>query len=193
MRFRHFTLPSVLSEINCGLQKLSVVRRRWGCDTGDVATGGGERMAATSKTLILAASCNAGLPTAAHFRVEEKPAPTADELADGCVLVRLTHLSADPYMRGRIRADRPGSTAPGAAISGFVAGVVVASRSGAWAAGDFFGANLPFSTVQVLTPAHLAATAMWKLNGLCGSLSSTLAWACWACRALPRGVGSWMC
>ena len=46
--------------------------------------------------------------------------------------------------------------------------MVVASRSGAWAAGDFFGANLPFSTVQVLTPAHLAATAMWKLNGLCG-------------------------
>jgi NADPH-dependent curcumin reductase CurA len=124
-------------------------------------------MAATAKTLILAAACNSGLPTAAHFRIESAPAPTAEALEANCVLVRVTHMSADPYLRGRIKADRPGATAAGAAMSGFVTGVVVASRSEKWAAGDLFGANLPFTTVQLLTPAHLAASPMWKLNGLC--------------------------
>ena len=122
---------------------------------------------ATSKTLYLAAACNSGLPTAAHFRVEEAPAPLAEDLAPGCVLVRLTHISADPFQRGRIKADRPGAIPAGAPMAGFVSGVVVASQSQKWAAGDLFGANLPFITVQVLTPPLLAATAMWRLNGLC--------------------------
>ena len=122
---------------------------------------------ATAKTLYLAAACNSGLPTAAHFRVEEAPAPLAEELAAGCVLVRLTHISADPYQRGRIKADRPGAIPAGAALAGFVSGVVVASRAPKWAAGDLFGAQLPYTTLQVLAPPLLAATPMWRLNGLC--------------------------
>ena len=122
---------------------------------------------ATAKTLILNAACNSGLPTPAHFRVEEGPAPSADALADGSVLVRVTHLSADPYLRGRLKVNRPGATEPGSPISGFVTGVVLASRNTKWSAGDLFGANLPFTTVQVLTAQHLTMTAMWKLTGLC--------------------------
>jgi NADPH-dependent curcumin reductase CurA len=121
-----------------------------------------------AKTLLLAAACDAGLPTAANFRIEEAPAPAAEALGDGCVLVRATHFSADPYLRGRIKSDRPGAIAPGSPMSGFISGVVVASRSEKWAPGDFFGGSLPFSTIQVVTPAQLATTAMWKLNGLCG-------------------------
>jgi NADPH:quinone reductase len=34
-----------------------------------------------------------------------------------------------------------------------------------WIAGDFFGASLPFTTVQVVTSEALAKTVMWKLTG----------------------------
>ena len=133
-------------------------------------TGGREFLhctMASSKALVLASACNEGIPTPAHFRIEESPAPTPESLEDGSVLLRATHFSADPYQRGRIRSDRPGATLPGSVITGFLAGVVVASRSPRWAAGDLFGASLPLKTLQAVPAAALAQTAMWKLNGMC--------------------------
>ena len=122
-------------------------------------------MAAT-KTLVLATSCDEGIPTAAHFRIEESPAPEAASLEEGAVLLRATHFSADPYQRGRFRSARPGATAPGSPVSGFISGVVVASKSPKWAAGDFFGGSLPLKTLQVVGAGAMAVTAMWKLTGL---------------------------
>jgi NADPH-dependent curcumin reductase CurA len=49
---------------------------------------------------------------------------------------------------------------------GFVGGKVLASRNEKWREGDYFGAMLPYSTVQILTPQALASTVMWKLTGL---------------------------
>ena len=89
------------------------------------------------------------------------------------MLVQALWLSADPYQRSAMRADRPGAKQVGEALTGFLSGVVLASRSAAWAAGDLFGASLPLATVQVVSAEALARTVMWRLTGLCseGELS----------------------
>ena len=129
---------------------------------------------ATARTLVLAAHiANETLPAACNFRVEESPAPTAADLPEGAVLVQARYLSADPYQRSAMRADRPGAKQVGEALTGFLSGVVLASRSAAWAAGDLFGASLPLCTLQVVTAEGLGKTVMWRLTGLCseGELS----------------------
>jgi len=51
-------------------------------------------------------------------------------------------------------------------MNGFVSGRVLESKSKDWKKGDFFGANLPLSTIQILGAKHRSATVMWKLNGM---------------------------
>ena len=129
---------------------------------------------ATARTLVLAAHiANETLPSAANFRVTEAPAPTAADVPEGGVLVAARYVSADPYQRSAMRADRPGAKQVGEALTGFLSGVVLASRNAAWAAGDLFGASLPLATVQVVSAEALARTVMWRLTGLCseGELS----------------------
>ena len=55
---------------------------------------------------ILLASRPAGEPTVDNFKLVEAPVPTADQLADGQVLVRHHYLSLDPYMRGRMNDSK---------------------------------------------------------------------------------------
>ena len=98
--------------------------------------------------------------------------------------------------RFNIRSTNPAGVAVGGAMAGFIAGKIVQSNNAAWygddvidmhtthdasihtfvsvylqdthgrAVGDLIGANLPFSTVQVVTEDKLKATAAWKLTGL---------------------------
>ena len=86
-------------------------------------------------------------------------------------------MSVDPYLRGGIKSIN-GLT--GAAnepcprvMSGFVAGIVIASNDEAWAVGDRFGAHLPFATVQ---RAFLGRTVAWKLTGLVGSNDANISY-----------------
>ena len=86
-------------------------------------------------------------------------------------------MSVDPYLRGGIKSIN-GLT--GAAnepcprvMSGFVAGIVIASNDAAWAVGDRFGAPLPFATVQ---RAFLGRTVAWKLTGLVGSNDANISY-----------------
>lgn len=76
-----------------------------------------------------------GLPTVDAFAFAEVPLP---ELADGQVRVRNTHLSVDPYMRGRMREGK--SYIPPfelhAPLDGAAVGVVEASRSADFQPGD---------------------------------------------------------
>ena len=68
-----------------------------------------------------------GRPTEGDFRLEEAPMP---EPGEGEALVRVTWLSLDPYMRGRMDAG-PSYAAPveiGATMEGGAVGEVVASR-----------------------------------------------------------------
>ena len=121
-----------------------------------------------AQSLILTKNLNEGAATPDLFEIQSAPAPTAADCPAGGLVVRLCFVSADPYMRGRMRGDRPGGFVAGQPISAFVSGVVVASNGNdAWVAGDLFGALLPIVTVQCVSAAALASTAFWKLNGHC--------------------------
>jgi hypothetical protein len=116
---------------------------------------------ATSKTVTLLTLIPEGLPLPEHFELVEGPAPVESVLPEGALLLKALCFSADPYLRGGCKSGavpRP--------MSGFVSGKVLASKKEGWVAGDFFGASLPFTTVQVLTAEAAAKTLLWKLTGL---------------------------
>lgn len=80
-------------------------------------------------------------PTAANFKLAEAP---LREPAEGEVLVRNTHMSLDPYMRGRMN-DAKSYVPPfalGEALSGGAVGFVVASRAPELAAGSWVSHDL---------------------------------------------------
>lgn len=118
----------------------------------------------TAQTLVLRAHCELGRVSGEHVALSEAAAPTAEDVAPGGVLVRLLCLSADPYLRAGFAAR--GGRKVGDALAGFVSGEVLFSRAPAWAPGDFFGANLPFCTVQALPAAGVAG--LRRLSGLPG-------------------------
>lgn len=109
----------------------------------------------------LARNVPEGMPGPEHFAVEPIAPPP---VGDG-ILVQLLSLSADPYMRGRLKGG-PGGFEAGKPLSGYVAGRVLESKVSGWAAGDLFGASLPYQTVQSISASALAATQIWKLSGL---------------------------
>ena len=118
-----------------------------------------------SKSVVLAESIDTGIPGPAQFRTEEVLAPTAVDCKDGDILVQLIAISADPYLRGSIK--RTGSVKPGDVMKGFVVGKVVASNNcPRWAVGDFFGSNLPFTSIQLLKKDSLESLLMWKLTNI---------------------------
>lgn len=88
----------------------------------------------TQRRIVLA-SRPTGEPTENNFRLEEVP---IQEPQHGEVLVRLLYLSADPYMRGRMR-DGASYAAPigiGEVFGGGSVGEVVASRHPVFKVGD---------------------------------------------------------
>ena len=87
---------------------------------------------------ILLASRPAGEPTTDNFKLVEAPVPTAEQLADGQVLVRHHFLSLDPYMRGRMN-DSKSYAEPqplGSVMIGGTVGEVIASKHARYAVGD---------------------------------------------------------
>ncbi|MGH6912274.1 MAG: NADP-dependent oxidoreductase, partial [Geminicoccales bacterium] len=76
-----------------------------------------------------------GEPVPADFELVRVPAP---EPGDGQVLTRTVHLSLDPYMRGRMNAERSyADPVPiGGVMEGGAVGVVEASRFDGLAVGD---------------------------------------------------------
>jgi NADPH-dependent curcumin reductase CurA len=116
--------------------------------------------ALSASSIVLKQVILSGPPTRKHFKIETSEVAGRCS-GDGEVLLRALVFSADPYLRGGIKsgdAPRP--------MAGFIAGEVVDSTSPDWAAGDFFGGHLPFTTVQRLDAATLAKTSIWKLTGL---------------------------
>ena len=84
------------------------------------------------------------------------------DITQGDILVKVLFMSADPYLRSRIKST--GSYVPGKPMVGFITGKVVESKNQAWPVGSLIGASLPFSTVQVVTTEQLAATLAWDLT-----------------------------
>ncbi|RQO57325.1 NADP-dependent oxidoreductase [Paucibacter sp. KBW04] len=94
-----------------------------------------------NKTLnrqILLASRPQGEPTTQNFTLREQALPTADELAEGQVLIRNHFLSLDPYMRGRMN-DGKSYAQPqplNEVMIGATAGEVIASKNAHFVVGD---------------------------------------------------------
>lgn len=90
----------------------------------------------TKNTRIVLASRPKGLPAPDNYRIESKSIP---KLKKGQVLIKVLYLSLDPYMRGRMSAEKS-YTDPvpiGGVITGESAGVVVKSRSLRFKEGDY--------------------------------------------------------
>jgi NADPH-dependent curcumin reductase CurA len=112
-----------------------------------------------------------GAPVDQDFRYEEAPMP---EPADGEVLVRVTHMSLDPYMRGRM--DDAKSYAKPVEIDqtmeGGAVGEVIASHHPKFAVGDavfgMFGwashGCLPGNQLNKIDPAVPSTTALGVLG-----------------------------
>lgn len=88
-----------------------------------------------NRRVVLAAR-PVGVPKPSDFRLEEAPLPLP---GDGECLVRVSYLSVDPYMRGRIsgRKSYAASVEIGQTIVGAAVGRVIESKSEAFAAGDY--------------------------------------------------------
>ncbi len=87
---------------------------------------------------ILLASRPQGEATVDNFKLVEVPVPSAEQLAEGQVLVRHHYLSLDPYMRGRMN-DSKSYAEPqplDTVMIGGTVGEVVASKHARFAAGD---------------------------------------------------------
>ena len=84
---------------------------------------------------IMLASRPTGAPTEADFRLEETAIP---EPADGQVLLKTRYLSLDPYMRGRMSAEKSYArpVEVGAVMEGGTVSEVVRSRNGRFREGD---------------------------------------------------------
>ncbi|WP_336021828.1 NADP-dependent oxidoreductase [Halobellus salinisoli] len=90
-----------------------------------------------------------GEPDADCFELREENVP---EPAEGELLVRVEHLSVDPYMRGRMR-DRESYAEPwdvGDVLKGGVVGEVVESNSEQYDAGDFVTGEGTWADYSVL-------------------------------------------
>ena len=86
------------------------------------------------------------------------------DVPEGGLLVQILAISADPYLRGMIRST--GAIKAGNPMFGFVSGKIIVSHHSDWKADDLFGANLPFSSYQIVTPEKVAKMTIWKLTGL---------------------------
>ncbi|WP_296762221.1 NADP-dependent oxidoreductase [Sediminimonas sp.] len=116
-----------------------------------------------------------GEPVAEDFRLEEAALP---DPADGEVLVKVHYMSLDPYMRGRMDDAKSYATPVpvGGTMEGGAVGEVVASKSDAFAPGDYafgmFGwashGCLPARELRKLDPAHGPLTAALGVLGMPG-------------------------
>jgi NADPH-dependent curcumin reductase CurA len=113
-----------------------------------------------AKTVTLTTLIPSGLPGPEHFSIQESPAPEEKDLKEGGILIQVLCMSPDPYLRGGLKTGDVPRT-----MSGFVSGIILASKSDKWNNGDFFGASLPYCTLQIVSAEHMAKTVMWKLTG----------------------------
>lgn len=130
-----------------------------------------------ARSVVVAATINGGEASPSNFKVVDTPLPRGFGLADGSIIFKAMALSADPYMRGALRSDRPGGKAVGEPLVGFMAGKVTASKNADYPVGCLVGLRAPLCTAQVLTADDLATQPVWKLDGVLDEAS------------ISRGVG----
>lgn len=116
-------------------------------------------------------------PTASDFAIIDAPIPTCPE--DG-VLVRVVHLSLDPYVGSRLRGRHMGEPAPEpmkGAIPGAIVGQVIESRDSGFVEGDWVQAMeggwqevvaLPASDARKIDPSAAPLSAHAGVLGMPG-------------------------
>lgn len=114
------------------------------------------------KTVVLKEYVESGIPGPEHFTIEESRVGSI--VNDGDLLLDVAFMSADPYLRSSLKKGSPRGRSPGEAMVGFVVGKVLESKNEKWAVGAYMGANLPFSSVQIVTSAQLKTTYSWDLT-----------------------------
>jgi NADPH-dependent curcumin reductase CurA len=106
-----------------------------------------------NRRVVLAARPS-GLPKLSDFRLEEAPIP---EPKDGEVLLQITHLSLDPYMRGRMNDSKSYAkpTAIGQEMEGGTVATVLASRHPNFKPGETVLSYSGWQSHAVATPDSL--------------------------------------
>ncbi|KAI0006751.1 hypothetical protein F4779DRAFT_595214 [Xylariaceae sp. FL0662B] len=109
-------------------------------------------MARENSTYILAERPKAEIVPGKTFKVEKTPAPTADDLKDGQILVEVLYLSLDPAMRGWLNDAR--SYVPpvglGERMRGATISRVLASKSPKAKEGDLINASTGWTEIAIL-------------------------------------------
>ncbi|KAI1632173.1 hypothetical protein F4809DRAFT_628939 [Biscogniauxia mediterranea] len=109
-------------------------------------------MARENRTFVLAERPKADIIPGQTFRLETSPAPTADQLKDGEVLVEVLYLSLDPAMRGWLNDAR--SYVPPVAIGekmrGGTISRVLASKNPKVKDGDLVYASCGWTEVAIV-------------------------------------------
>mmetsp|Transcript_16317 Transcript_16317/g.18478 ORF Transcript_16317/g.18478 Transcript_16317/m.18478 type:complete len:319 (-) Transcript_16317:135-1091(-) len=116
----------------------------------------------TVKTVWSKHFIDSGVPKPDDFEIVETK--ISQEISDGEMIIQVQVMSVDPYLRGMLKSKN--SPESRKTMKGFVAGKILKSKNESWKVGDYFGASLPFSTYQLITPTTLATTVFWKLTGM---------------------------
>ncbi|KAI0508802.1 hypothetical protein F5B22DRAFT_619671 [Xylaria bambusicola] len=110
-------------------------------------------MARENKKFVLAQRPKTHVVPGETFRLEKEPAPTADELKDGQVLLEVLYLSLDPAMRGWLNDTRSylppvqiGETMRGGTLSR-----VVASKSPKAKEGEIVNASIGWTEYKIVS------------------------------------------
>ncbi|KAI0862266.1 hypothetical protein F4860DRAFT_122389 [Xylaria cubensis] len=110
-------------------------------------------MARENKTFVLAQRPKAHVVPGETFKLEKGPAPTADDLKDGQILVEALYLSLDPAMRGWLNDAR--SYVPpvgiGEKMRGGTISRVLASKNPKVKEGDFVSATTGWTEIAIAT------------------------------------------
>lgn len=117
---------------------------------------------------IRLASRPTGLPTRDNWNVTEEPVPA---VPDGGVLVMTLYLSLDPAMRGWMN-DAKSYIPPvgiGEVMRAGGIGVVVESKSAAFAVGDHVSASLGVQAYCALSPEQFKRAGLFKIDTRLGS------------------------
>ncbi|KAI1173420.1 hypothetical protein F4777DRAFT_557999 [Nemania sp. FL0916] len=111
-------------------------------------------MARENKTYVLAKRPKTNIVPGETFKLETRPAPTADSLKDGEVLLEVLYLSLDPAMRGWLNDARSYSkpVAIGEKMRGGNICRVLASKNPSAKEGDIVTATVGWTEVAVAGP-----------------------------------------
>ena len=119
------------------------------------------------KTINLVQNLQGGHPTPDIFKIVESEV-NSNDVQQGGVLLQILCISADPYLRSKIRNTGSldnNSIQAGGPMSGFVSGKVLISRNENWKENDLFGAALPFSTFMIIPAEQIRGYS--NFNSLC--------------------------